>query len=70
MDAPYTTIQELAAYEQKNKVSLGHFGPKAQKLPARLHFNCVRFLPPLTISDEMIDEGMAVLAQAFNELSE
>jgi 4-aminobutyrate aminotransferase/(S)-3-amino-2-methylpropionate transaminase len=38
-------------------------------LPAGLHFNCVRFLPPLTISDEMIDEGMAVLEQAFNALT-
>jgi 4-aminobutyrate aminotransferase/(S)-3-amino-2-methylpropionate transaminase len=37
-------------------------------LPAGLHFNCVRFLPPLIISDEMIDEGMAVLKQAFNAM--
>ena len=37
-------------------------------LPAGLHFNCVRFLPPLIISDEMIDEGMAVLEQAFNAM--
>ena len=37
-------------------------------LPAGLHFNCVRFLPPLVISDEMIDEGMAVLEQAFQAI--
>jgi 4-aminobutyrate aminotransferase/(S)-3-amino-2-methylpropionate transaminase len=38
-------------------------------LPAGLHFNCIRFLPPLIISDEMIDEGMAVLEQAFNAMN-
>jgi 4-aminobutyrate aminotransferase/(S)-3-amino-2-methylpropionate transaminase len=37
-------------------------------LPAGLHFNCVRFLPPLIISDAMIDEGMAVLELAFNAM--
>jgi 4-aminobutyrate aminotransferase/(S)-3-amino-2-methylpropionate transaminase len=38
-------------------------------LPAGLHFSCIRFLPPLIISDEMIDEGMAVLEQAFNAMN-
>ncbi len=31
---------------------------------AGLYSNCVRFLPPLTISDEEIDEAMAVVAEA------
>ncbi len=35
---------------------------------AGLHSNCVRFLPPLTIRDEEIDEGMAVLAEAVDEV--
>jgi 4-aminobutyrate aminotransferase/(S)-3-amino-2-methylpropionate transaminase len=39
-------------------------------LPAGLNFNCVRFLPPLIISDEMIDEGMVVLEQSFNAFME
>jgi 4-aminobutyrate aminotransferase/(S)-3-amino-2-methylpropionate transaminase len=34
-------------------------------LPCGLHFNCVRFLPPLMINDELIYEGIAVLAQVF-----
>jgi 4-aminobutyrate aminotransferase/(S)-3-amino-2-methylpropionate transaminase len=38
-------------------------------LPNGLYFNCVRFLPPLTIDDEMIDEGMAVLQAAFEALN-
>jgi 4-aminobutyrate aminotransferase / (S)-3-amino-2-methylpropionate transaminase / 5-aminovalerate transaminase len=29
-----------------------------------LYSNCVRFLPPLNITDEQIDEGMGVLAEA------
>lgn len=32
---------------------------------AGLYGNCVRFLPPLTISDAQLDEGMAVLADAL-----
>jgi 4-aminobutyrate aminotransferase/(S)-3-amino-2-methylpropionate transaminase len=32
---------------------------------AGLYSNCVRFLPPLNISDEIIDEGMAVVAEAM-----
>lgn len=32
---------------------------------AGLHANGIRFLPPLTITDEQIDEGMAVIAQAL-----
>jgi 4-aminobutyrate aminotransferase/(S)-3-amino-2-methylpropionate transaminase len=31
---------------------------------AGLYSNCVRFLPPLNISDEEIDEGMAIVAEA------
>ena len=32
---------------------------------AGLYSNCVRFLPPLTTSDEQIDEALAVLGEAF-----
>ncbi|MEO1287600.1 MAG: aminotransferase class III-fold pyridoxal phosphate-dependent enzyme, partial [Chloroflexota bacterium] len=32
---------------------------------AGLYSNCVRFLPPLNITDEQIDEGMAVVAEAI-----
>jgi len=34
---------------------------------AGLYSNCVRFLPPLTITDEQIDEALAVLGPAFVE---
>ena len=37
-------------------------------LPSGIYFNCIRFLPPLMISDEMIDEGMQVLDQSFKAL--
>ncbi len=37
-------------------------------LPSGLYFNCIRFLPPLMISDEMIEEGMRVLDQSFEAL--
>ncbi len=32
---------------------------------AGLYSNCVRFLPPLNITDEQIDEGMAIVAEAM-----
>ena len=34
---------------------------------AGLYSNCVRFLPPLTITDEQIDEALAVLAAVMEE---
>lgn len=33
---------------------------------AGLYSNCVRFLPPLTTTDEQIDEALAVLGEAFD----
>ena len=38
-------------------------------LPAGLYFNCVRFLPPLNISAELIDEGMDVLTEAMRAIA-
>lgn len=32
---------------------------------AGLYSNCIRFLPPLNITDEQVDEGMAVMAEAL-----
>jgi len=32
---------------------------------AGLYSNCVRFLPPLTLTDEQIDEGMDIVAEAI-----
>ena len=36
---------------------------------AGLHSNCIRFMPPLTISDEELAEGLSVLEAAFEEPS-
>ncbi|MCI0709637.1 MAG: 4-aminobutyrate--2-oxoglutarate transaminase [Chloroflexi bacterium] len=37
---------------------------------AGLYSNCVRFLPPLNITNEQIDEGMAVVNEALTVISE
>jgi 4-aminobutyrate aminotransferase/(S)-3-amino-2-methylpropionate transaminase len=37
---------------------------------AGLYSNCVRFLPPLNITDEQIDEGMAVIADAVRAVED
>lgn len=36
---------------------------------AGLYANCIRFLPPLNITDEQIDEGMAVMAEAVRVIN-
>lgn len=36
---------------------------------AGLYSNCVRFLPPLTLSDDQIDEGMTVLSEVMAEVA-
>lgn len=36
---------------------------------AGLYSNCVRFLPPLNITDDQIDEGMAILGEVMGELA-
>jgi 4-aminobutyrate aminotransferase/(S)-3-amino-2-methylpropionate transaminase len=37
---------------------------------AGLYSNCVRFLPPLTVSDDQVDEALAVLAAAIDEVAD
>lgn len=37
---------------------------------AGLYSNCIRFLPPLNISDEQIDEGMAVIVDAVRAVED
>lgn len=34
-----------------------------------LHANCIRFLPPLNITDDQIDEGMAILSESIAVIS-
>ena len=36
---------------------------------AGLYSNCVRLLPPLTISDELLDEALAVLDAAVDAVA-
>jgi len=36
---------------------------------AGLYSNCVRFLPPLTITDDQIDEALAILSAAFDDVA-
>ncbi len=52
--APQQTVDTVNAALSRGVVTLR----------AGLYSNCIRFLPPLNISDEQIDEGMAVIADA------
>ena len=37
---------------------------------AGLYSNCVRFLPPLNMTDEQIDEGMSIVAEAVRVVAQ
>jgi 4-aminobutyrate aminotransferase/(S)-3-amino-2-methylpropionate transaminase len=37
---------------------------------AGLYSNCVRFLPPLTVTDEQVDEALGVLSDAIDEVAD
>jgi 4-aminobutyrate aminotransferase/(S)-3-amino-2-methylpropionate transaminase len=48
-----------------SKVNLETLKRGVITIRAGLYSNCVRFLPPLNIVNEQIDEGMAVVAEAI-----
>lgn len=50
--------------EMTTKITAAALSRGLITIRAGLYSNCVRFLPPLTVSDEEIDEGMAILAAA------
>lgn len=53
------------AATQTSQVNLETLKRGLVTIRAGLYSNCVRFLPPLNITNEQIDEGMAVLAEAL-----
>lgn len=53
------------AAAQTSQVNLETLKRGLVTIRAGLYSNCVRFLPPLNITNEQIDEGMAVLAEAL-----
>ena len=58
------TKTPLSAIET-SKVNLETLKRGVITIRAGLYSNCVRFLPPLNISDEQIDEGMVIVAEAI-----
>ena len=61
-DADLTPFPELTQAVNKATISRGLI-----TIRAGLFSNCVRFLPPLNITDDEIDEALAVLDEAFAE---
>ncbi|MEM7336271.1 MAG: 4-aminobutyrate--2-oxoglutarate transaminase [Chloroflexota bacterium] len=54
--------------ESTGKITAGTLEKGLITIRAGLYSNCVRFLPPLTISDDEIDEGMSILAGVVSKL--
>ena len=58
-------VTRAPAAELTNAINAENLKRGLITLRAGLYGNCVRFLPALTITDEEIDEGMAVLAEGI-----
>ncbi|MCC6616907.1 MAG: 4-aminobutyrate--2-oxoglutarate transaminase [Anaerolineae bacterium] len=56
------------AMEETAAITQAAFKRGLIAIRAGMYSNCIRFLPPLNISDEQIDEGMAVLRASIAEV--
>ena len=71
-------IEFVRDQESKSPVPVEFVGRVTQEtllrglitIRAGLYSNCLRFLPPLNLTDEQIDEGMAIVAQAVRIASQ
>lgn len=64
MELVYDRESKEPASAETSQVNLETLKRGVITIRAGLYSNCVRFLPPLNISDEQIDEGMAIVAKA------
>ena len=51
------------------KITAGTLEQGLITIRAGLYSNCVRFLPPLTVTDDEIDEGMGILSEVISSLN-
>ncbi len=51
------------------KITAGTLEQGLITIRAGLYSNCVRFLPPLTVTDDEIDEGMGILSEVVSNLN-
>jgi 4-aminobutyrate aminotransferase/(S)-3-amino-2-methylpropionate transaminase len=64
MELVHNRETKTPAAAETSQVNLETIKRGVITIRAGLYSNCVRFLPPLNITDEQIDEGMAVVAEA------
>jgi 4-aminobutyrate aminotransferase/(S)-3-amino-2-methylpropionate transaminase len=64
MELVTDTIAKTPAPQQTVEIVNEALARGVVTLRAGLYSNCIRFLPPLNITDEQIDEGMAVIQEA------
>jgi 4-aminobutyrate aminotransferase/(S)-3-amino-2-methylpropionate transaminase len=55
--------------ETTAKITAGTLARGLITIRAGLYSNCIRLLPPLTVTDEEIDEAMGILREAVAEAS-
>ncbi len=61
-------VKKTPAMEETNKLTQETLKRGLITLRAGLYSNCVRFLPPLNLTDAEIDEGMGIVGEALKQL--
>ena len=64
------TTKEPASAEDTLKIVRRAVANGVVVMRAGLFSNCVRLLPPLTMPEDMLREGLAALARAVSEVSD
>ncbi len=62
-------VRKTPAVEEVNRFRQEALQRGLITLPAGLYFNCVRFLPPLTITQAQLDEGLDVVEAALKAVT-
>lgn len=66
MELVHNRETKVPAAAETSQVNLETLKRGVITIRAGLYSNCVRFLPPLNMTDEQIDEGMAIVAEAVH----
>jgi 4-aminobutyrate aminotransferase/(S)-3-amino-2-methylpropionate transaminase len=61
-------VKKTPAMEETNQLTQETLKRGLITLRAGLYSNCVRFLPPLNLTDAEIDEGMSIVGEALKQL--
>lgn len=70
MELVYDRVTKTPAPDLTSRINQETLQRGLITIRAGLYSNCVRFLPPLNVTDDQIDEGMAIVAEALDVVSQ